>query len=105
MHAREAIAAAALLDAADLPGFATAARQAGRDLLELLPALEAERSARIALQERADRLQEIVGKGAYYMAIAYAAHEAQATMVAKRELERIHTETPLPVIEFGSRPA
>ncbi len=43
----------------------TDARMCARSVLELALALEAERSARVALQARVERLQAIVGKAAY----------------------------------------
>lgn len=54
------------------------ARMAARDVLKLAEMLAAERSARVAIQERAERLQGIVGKGAYQAAVAEAAHPTAA---------------------------
>jgi hypothetical protein len=90
-RARELLAETALFDELGLVTLAAKSRCVAGDVIEQAEALEAERSVRMALQERAEQLQEIVGKGAYYGAIASAAHEAQATMIAKREIERLHT--------------
>ena len=74
------------LEEAGLVDYARRGRTIARELSEALDALAVERSARRAIQGQRDRLQEIIGKGAYYAAIAAAAHEAQRTIVAKRHL-------------------
>jgi hypothetical protein len=61
-------------EAARYPGFTRRARAVARDLLDALDQLDAERSARIAIQERAERLQAIVGRRADE-ACAEAGHE------------------------------
>jgi hypothetical protein len=65
-RARELIAFCDGLDESGLlPDFARRSRVVARELLENLDLLDAERSARRALQERCDRQQEILGKGVY----------------------------------------
>jgi hypothetical protein len=44
------------------PGFTGRARSVARDLLDALGELEAERSARVALQARCERQQQLLGK-------------------------------------------
>ncbi len=53
------------LEEAGLVDYARRGRLLARDVLELAGMLEAERSARRQFQERAERLQAIVGKAAY----------------------------------------
>jgi hypothetical protein len=83
-RARELVVFCDGAEEAGLVGYARRARVVARDVLELVVALEGERSARVAMQEARDQLQEIVGKGTYYMCIAEA-EQVQAVTIAKRE--------------------
>jgi hypothetical protein len=49
-------------EAGVVPGFTCRARSVARDVRELGEALAAERSARVALQARCERQQEILGR-------------------------------------------
>ena len=53
------------LEEGGLPEYARRARIVARDLLEALDALEAERSVRVALQNRCEAQQELLGWRAY----------------------------------------
>jgi hypothetical protein len=74
------------LEHAGLGELARRGRTVAGDVVELASMLDAERSARRAIQTRTNELQEIVGKGAYYALIAEARDRAQATMLARDEL-------------------
>lgn len=84
-----------------LPTLSSDARMCARAVLELTAELNAERSARVQIQAGRDRLQEIVGTGVYYLALAECAHDAARSVLAKREHSRLHAVDPKPEIEFG----
>jgi len=82
---------AAGIDDAGQPETARRLRLAAQDLQDVTETLEAERSARRALQERAERLQAIVGQ---------AAHNAPVTETDRQLLDRIGDE----VLDGSRRP-
>jgi hypothetical protein len=53
------------IEEAGYPELARRSRMSARDVLELAEQVREERSARVALQARAETLQSIVGKAAY----------------------------------------
>jgi hypothetical protein len=67
---------------------AATARMVALDVLDLADQLEAERSARVATQQRLALLEATVARGAYYGAIAQAATDAQATVLAKKHIDQ-----------------
>jgi len=75
-RARALLAETNLFDELGIGQFAASSRVVARDVLELTEHLAAERSARRAVQEARDRLQEIVGKAAYQACVAESARRA-----------------------------
>jgi hypothetical protein len=86
MRARHLLAATSLLRELGLEELAADSRAVARIALDLADELDAERSARRALQAKADRLEAIVGKGIYYGCIAQAATDARTTIIAKQHI-------------------
>jgi len=69
-RARHLLAETELFDALGIDKLGFHARAVAHDVLELTAELAAERSARMAMQEARDRLQEIVGKAAYQACVS-----------------------------------
>jgi len=63
-RARDLLVATSLFDELGLGQFACDARAVARDVLELVVSLDAERSARIAIQERAERFEQLAARWA-----------------------------------------
>jgi hypothetical protein len=64
-RARELLAFTDGIAEAGFPELSRLSRVVARDLLEVLEQLDAERSARRAIQEARDRLMAIIGEAAY----------------------------------------
>lgn len=75
-----------LFQEAGLGQLAATARMVARDVLDLSEELAAERHARVTLQQRLEKAQAIFGRSAFHAAIAQASTDAQAALVAKREI-------------------